>query len=67
MSAANIYSKSSGQLEERRKPWDYKKYGYNYFFQMTEGTTKRFNDNTKIIVVEGPPGKNYLLFRLTAI
>ncbi len=27
-----------------------------YAPQVTEGTTKRFNDNTKVIVVEGPPG-----------
>jgi NADH dehydrogenase (ubiquinone) 1 alpha subcomplex subunit 10 len=53
---ANIYSKTSGQMEERLKPWDYKKWGYGYMLQVTEGTTKRFNDNTKVIVVEGPPG-----------
>jgi NADH dehydrogenase (ubiquinone) 1 alpha subcomplex subunit 10 len=53
---ANIYSRTSGQLEERPKPWDYKRWGYNHFLQIAEGTTKRFNDNTKVIVVEGPPG-----------
>lgn len=54
--SANIYSKTSGQMEERLKPWDYKRWGYGYALQITEGTTKRFNDNTKVIVVEGPPG-----------
>jgi len=53
---AGMYSRTSGQMEERMKPWDYKKWGYGYKFQVTEGTTKRFNDNTKVIVVEGPPG-----------
>jgi NADH dehydrogenase (ubiquinone) 1 alpha subcomplex subunit 10 len=53
---ANINSRTSGNMEEPAKPWNYKKYGYNYFLQVTEGTTKRFNDNTKVICVEGPPG-----------
>jgi len=53
---ANIYSKTSGQIEERPKPWNYKKWGYSYALQVLEGTTKRFNDNTKVIAVEGPPG-----------
>jgi len=53
---ANINSRISGNMEEPAKPWDYKKWGYNYFTQVAEGTTKRFNDNTKVICVEGPPG-----------
>jgi len=53
---ASIYSKSSGMLEPRMKPWNYKTLGYGYWFSLIDGTTKRFNDNTKVIVVEGPPG-----------
>jgi len=53
--SANIYSKTSGQLEPRLKPWNYKQYGFNYFFHLMDGTTKRFNANSKMIVVEGPP------------
>jgi len=52
---ASIYSKSSGMLEERMKPWPYEKLGYNYLLSLVDGTTKRFNDNTKLIVIEGPP------------
>jgi len=53
---ANINSRTSGNMEAPAKPWNYKKYGYSYWLQVTEGTTKRFNDNTKVICVEGPPG-----------
>lgn len=55
VSKANIYSKSSGMLEERVKPWNYTKWGYNSFFALFDGTTKRFNDNSKLICIEGPP------------
>jgi len=53
---ANIYSKSSGMIEPRMKPWDYKNLGYGYWSGLYDGTTKRFNDNSKVIVIEGPPG-----------
>jgi len=53
---ANMHSKTSGLCPERSKPWNYERLGYNLFWQHFDGTTKRFNDNTKIIVVEGPPG-----------
>jgi len=51
----SIYSKTSGMLETRVKPWPYKTLGYNYWYSLFDGTTKRFNDNSKIIVIEGPP------------
>jgi len=53
--SANIYSKTSGQIEPRLKPWDYKKLGFNQFYHLIDGTTKRFTANSKMIVVEGPP------------
>jgi len=56
VSKANIYSKTSGNLEPRMKPWPYEKLGFNYWYSLIDGTTKRFTDNTKMIVVEGPPG-----------
>eukprot|EP00092_Neocalanus_flemingeri_P033038 GFUD01035932.1.p1 GENE.GFUD01035932.1~~GFUD01035932.1.p1 ORF type:complete len:450 (-),score=126.34 GFUD01035932.1:127-1476(-) len=54
-SSANIHSKTSGNLEPRLKPWDYKKYGFDYVHSLFDGTTKRFTDNSKLLVVEGPP------------
>lgn len=62
VSSANIYSKTSGLLEERMKPWPYKKVGFNGMFALIDGTTKRFNDNSKMIVVEGPPALNKTKF-----
>lgn len=54
--SANIYGKTmSGELEERPPPWNYKRFGFNYWHSLIDGTTKRFNDNTKVIVVDGPP------------
>ena len=43
----------AGELEERPPPWNWKRYGFNYWHMLIDGTTKRFNDNTKIIVVDG--------------
>lgn len=37
-------------------PWDYKKNGYNHFNIMYDWTKKRFNQNTKLITVEGNIG-----------
>lgn len=54
--SASIYSKTSGMLEPRLKPWPYKQLGFNYLYHLIDGTTKRFNDNSKVIVIEGPPG-----------
>jgi len=53
--SANIYSKTSGNLETRLPPWNYKRYGFDYVHSLFDGTTKRFNDNSKLLVVEGPP------------
>jgi len=53
--SANIYSKTSGNLEPRVAPWDYKKWGFEYMHSLFDGTTKRFNANSKLIVIEGPP------------
>merc|ERR1719402_1088747 len=44
------------------KPWPYKKVGFNGMFALIDGTTKRFNDNSKMIVVEGPPALNKTKF-----
>jgi hypothetical protein len=44
-------------LEPRLKPWPYETIGFNYLFHLIDGTTKRFNDNSKMVVVDGPPGK----------
>jgi len=56
LQSANIYSKSSGMIEKRMKPWNYDLYGYGYWQSLVDYTTKRFNDNSKVVVVEGPPG-----------
>jgi len=56
VSSANIYSKTSGNIEPRLRPWPYKELGFGYLMSLIDGTTKRFNDNSKVIVVEGPPG-----------
>jgi len=53
--SASIYSKTSGNLEPRAKPWDYKRWGFNNLYHMIDGTTKRFNYNSKMVVIEGPP------------
>uniref|UniRef100_A0A6M2DIG7 NADH dehydrogenase [ubiquinone] 1 alpha subcomplex subunit 10, mitochondrial n=1 Tax=Xenopsylla cheopis TaxID=163159 RepID=A0A6M2DIG7_XENCH len=39
---------------ERLPPYDYKKKGYSFFRALFDHTTKRFNDNSKLITVEGP-------------
>lgn len=53
--SANMNSKTSGNLEPRLPPWNYKKWGFEYMHSLFDGTTKRFNDNSKMVVVEGPP------------
>jgi len=50
-----MHSKTSGLMEPLEKPWPYKKIGYNNFFHLIDNTTKRFKDNSKMVVVEGPP------------
>lgn len=42
-----------GEPYPRAKPWPYKTRGYNIFYELFDKTTKRLNDNSKVIVVEG--------------
>lgn len=37
----------------RVKPWPYKERTYNQFWQFLDHTSKRFDDNTRLIVVDG--------------
>lgn len=37
----------------RRKPWPYQKWNYSEFWQMFDRTTTRFDENTKLVVIEG--------------
>lgn len=48
------------------KPWPYKTKGYNFFNSLYDRTTSRFDENSKIIVVEGPvaAGKTLLAKKL---
>jgi len=55
MMTAKMHSKTSGMLPERAKPWDYQRWGFEYIHALFDGTTKRFNENSKLVVVEGPP------------
>jgi len=54
--SANMYGKTmAGELEKRPPPWNYKRLGFNWIYALFDGTTKRFNENSKIVVVDGPP------------
>ena len=50
-----MVSKTSGNLPKRAKPWDYKRWGFEWHHCLIDGTTKRFNENSKMVVIEGPP------------
>jgi len=50
-----MHSKTSGNLPQRAKPWNYKRWGFEWFHSMFDGTTKRFNENSKLLVIDGPP------------
>jgi len=52
---ATMKSKTSGDLPKRLPPWNYKRWGFEYPHSIIDGTTKRFNENSKLVVVEGPP------------
>ncbi|KAL3831260.1 hypothetical protein ACJMK2_023034 [Sinanodonta woodiana] len=52
---ANLTSVRSKPIQ-RKKPWPYEKWGYSFWTQYIDDTRKRFNDNTKVIVVEGNIG-----------
>jgi len=53
--SASMHSRTSGLMEPLDKPWPYKELGFNNLHHLMDGTTKRFKDNSKMIVVEGPP------------
>ncbi|ESO89745.1 hypothetical protein LOTGIDRAFT_95085, partial [Lottia gigantea] len=38
------------------KPWPYKKLNYNWFYQFFDRTTKRMDENSKVVVIDGPLG-----------
>ena len=50
-----MVSKTSGNLPTRLPPWDYKRFGFEWWTSVIDGTTKRFNENSKVVVIEGPP------------
>lgn len=52
--------------EPKPAPWDYNKKSYNFLHSLYDRTTKRFDENTKVIVVEGPcaAGKSALAKQL---
>ncbi|KAK3587843.1 hypothetical protein CHS0354_019712 [Potamilus streckersoni] len=52
---ANLTSVRSKPIQ-RMKPWPYEKWGYGFLTQFIDDTRKRFNDNTKVILVEGNIG-----------
>ncbi|XP_066262639.1 NADH dehydrogenase [ubiquinone] 1 alpha subcomplex subunit 10, mitochondrial [Euwallacea similis] len=41
-------------LPPKPKPWNYNERSYTYFHYLFDKTTPRFDENTKLIVVEGP-------------
>ncbi|XP_072391743.1 NADH dehydrogenase [ubiquinone] 1 alpha subcomplex subunit 10, mitochondrial [Diabrotica undecimpunctata] len=67
-----ISSKTTRSGEEQRSPkpapWPYQEKGFNLFHYLYDKTTARLDENSKIIVVEGPPaaGKSKLAKQLAA-
>lgn len=54
----NISSKAMRQglpIEPKPAPFPYKEKRYNFWRALFDPTTSRFDENTKLIVVEGPP------------
>jgi len=43
---------------KRVKPWPYETRPYRYWHALWDDVSHRFDENTKIIVVDGPPGSN---------
>ncbi|XP_063699297.1 NADH dehydrogenase [ubiquinone] 1 alpha subcomplex subunit 10, mitochondrial [Culicoides brevitarsis] len=53
--SCNITGKSfRGKTADRPKPWDYKNKGYNVIHSIFDKTRWRWDENSKIIVVDGP-------------
>lgn len=52
----NITSRTMrvGEKIAKPKPYDYKNKGYSYFQSLFDKTTHRFDENSKVIVVDGP-------------
>ncbi|KAK7479177.1 hypothetical protein BaRGS_00029618 [Batillaria attramentaria] len=50
---AHLTSTHGEPAERKYAPWPYKKRPYNEFWQFFDHTRKRFDDNSKIILVEG--------------
>ncbi|XP_071102168.1 NADH dehydrogenase [ubiquinone] 1 alpha subcomplex subunit 10, mitochondrial-like [Haliotis cracherodii] len=46
-------SQSHGNEIQRAKPWPYETRRYNQYWQFIDHTRKRFNDNSKVILVDG--------------
>jgi len=56
ISVAHITGRASRvEPEEKVKPWPYRERGYSNWMAFFDGTMKRMGENSKIIVVEGPP------------
>lgn len=52
-SARSIVSKVLREKKEKPAPWPYKEKPFNYQHMFTDHTTLRFDENSKLIVVEG--------------
>ncbi|CAE1293009.1 NDUFA10 [Acanthosepion pharaonis] len=50
---AHLTALSLVETRTRVKPWPYKEKTYNQFWQFFDHTSKRFDDNTRLIVVDG--------------
>lgn len=51
---AFISSKTNMPGYQRPPPFPYKEKKYNWFYQVYDRTVDRFNENTKVLVVDGP-------------
>ncbi|XP_050397049.1 NADH dehydrogenase [ubiquinone] 1 alpha subcomplex subunit 10, mitochondrial [Patella vulgata] len=52
----SVKGMQSETLKSRGKPWNYEKHPYNHFYFFIDNTLKRFNDNSKVIVIDGNIG-----------
>lgn len=53
---AFISSKANMLGYQRPPPFPYKEKKYNWYYQLFDRTVDRFNENTKVLVVDGPIG-----------